>query len=362
MNKQVHIAIDARMINSSGIGRYLDTLLQSIVKDDNLNITLIGDERKLCEWKNECNIIHCTTKVYSLFESFIIFKLLKVHKKFDIYYSPHFITPFIGLNVKKRVSTIHDVFHLSKYSDFNLFKKIYSHFLFTNCYRKSDAVIVISNFTSHEINRYLNIDDSKNNLIYNAVSKDSLDISGVNLYPGSSPYYLFVGNIKPHKNIGRIIKAYYEVKGEIDLILVGKSFDGSFTDKLIRRPKKKDGKGSIKFYGQVSDWQLSSLYQNARCLLFPSLYEGFGLPPLEAALYDCPTILSDIPIFSELYGKDEYLVDPESINSIKESMQKIIYDNKYRQKLLDKINNNKDLYDTSRFVDQHLSVFYNVLD
>ena len=152
--------------------------------------------------------------------------------------------------------------------------------------------------------------------------------------PGAQPYLLFVGNVKPHKNLGRLLDAFDLLKDRIphSLMIVGQK-DGFITgDKEVVRRAERFGK-RVQFTGVLSDDKLRGIYAAADLLVFPSLYEGFGLPPLEAMACGTPVACSRAASLPEVCGNAVEYFDPQDSKDIAEKVLKLIQDGKRRKSL-----------------------------
>src|SRR5258708_9811473 len=148
----------------------------------------------------------------------------------------------------------------------------------------------------------------------------------------SDQYILFFGTVQPRKNISRLIEAFAKISknGEgahdLQLVIVGKK--GWQYEEIFAAPEKFHVSDKVKFLDFVSDDDLPSLYENALCYVLPSLYEGFGLPVLEAMKYDCPVIISNVSSLPEAGGDAALYVDPENVTDIAEKIEKLITNEK----------------------------------
>ncbi len=148
-------------------------------------------------------------------------------------------------------------------------------------------------------------------------------------------YILFVGTLQPRKNIVRLIEAFSCVsKNDIQLVIVGKK--GWLYEEILQAPKKFGVENKVKFLDFVPDEDLSALYQNALCFVLPSLYEGFGLPVLEAMANGCPVITSNVSSLPEAGGDAALYVDPENVDDIVKNLQLIINNAELRKKMIEK--------------------------
>lgn len=163
-------------------------------------------------------------------------------------------------------------------------------------------------------------------------------------YPGIKPakimqnesnsfgkYILFVGTLQPRKNIVRLIEAVSKLPSDLNLVIAGKK--GWLFEEILGAPKKFGVEERVKFLDFVKDEDMPSLYKNAVCFCLPSLYEGFGLPVLEAMKYGCPVVLSNVSSLLEAGGDAAIYVDPESIDSIVKGLKRILDDENLRKEM-----------------------------
>ena len=154
-------------------------------------------------------------------------------------------------------------------------------------------------------------------------------------YGVKGKYILFVGTLQPRKNIKRLIEAFSKLKDkDVDLVVVGKK--GWMYDEIINSPSEFGVGNRVKFLDSVEDEDLSTFYKNAIFFILPSLYEGFGLPVLEAMEYGCPVITSNVSSLPEAGGDAVLYVNPEDVKDITEKMQKLLQDDSLRKELVAK--------------------------
>ena len=234
---------------------------------------------------------------------------------------------------KNQIITIHD---LSFYANKKWFTKGYTIFysLATPIVVKNaHKVITVSDFSKSEIIKYLKIDEGKVEVIYNAVADDvertfdNTKISPIVKTILDYKYILAVCSIDPRKNLQRLIDSFLELNLEnYKLVLVGKT-SSHFNIKL------KSDSENILFTGFVSDSDLSILYKKCEFFIYPSLYEGFGIPPLEAMKNGCAVIVSGIPSLIEVCSEAALYIDPYLVESIKNGILQIISDSNLKQQL-----------------------------
>ncbi|MCX6251677.1 MAG: glycosyltransferase family 1 protein [Bacteroidetes bacterium] len=241
-----------------------------------------------------------------------------------------FLLSFSGLGpifYKNQVITIHDLAFLVNPEWFT--KRYYWFYkIFTPIIaRNAGKIITVSEFSKGEIMQYLGIQEEMIVVVNNAVNfeKSKVPPTGKVI---EGKYLLAVSSLDPRKNLLRIIEAYKQtgIDGEYKLVLVGKSdrvFNMEATTEITERS-----------LGYVSDDQLVQLYRNASLLIYPSLYEGFGIPPLEAMSLGCPVLISDIPVFREVFGDAGWYVDPKDTSDIRDGILAILKNSELRRTLI----------------------------
>lgn len=294
-------AIDCRMMGSGGIGSYLTALLPFFIKD-NLCI-LIGNKEKLLFLKNTVNveILECNISTFSLKELFHFPKsILSVINNCDAYYSPYCNIPN-GINIPI-FTTIHDVVFLDVPGLTGKAGLLARKWFYQRAYNKSKVVFTVSNFSKERIEHHLNTKNIQTIVTYNAIPQWFSE--NVDKNRQKEDFILFVGNIKRHKGLHTLLPAFQKAmqKGfNCKLKIVGNADNFRSQDNTIWNEIKKLPEDSVEFTGRISDEELKHLYSSAKLLIQPSLYEGFGMPPMEALISGTNVVISDIPVFKEIY-------------------------------------------------------------
>ena len=266
-------------------------------------------------------------------------KLLS-YKDIGVFFSP---THYLPLRVPvKSVISILDVSYL--YFP-GLFKKkdLYQLKLWGGySIRKATKIITISNSSKNDIIKAYGVKSEKVTVVYpgikqiSSIKQKELSMEDLKEKFGiSSHYILFVGTLQPRKNIVKLIQAFSKItKQDIELVIVGKK--GWQYEEILAAPEKFGIKTKVKFLDSVSDSDLPLIYKKALCFVLPSLYEGFGLPILEAMQYGCPVLTSNVSSLPEAGGDAAVYFNPEDIDEIASKIEDVISDPKLREEMIKK--------------------------
>jgi glycosyltransferase involved in cell wall biosynthesis len=310
------VVVDARMLKFSGIGVYVNHVLREFQAMD------IPFAFAANPWTEELDgrppEYDFHARVYSVKEQ-IAFKRLGITRD-QIWWSPHYNIPLFHRGTQ--VTTIHDLAHLALPQFFGAWKKqLYSKLMFEAAARKSHSIICVSQFTADELLRLTGADHRKLHVIHNGVDEKWFDPEHGER-PSERPYLLHVGNVKAHKNFQRLIEAFKKIQGryDVDLMLVGRK-EGFLAGDSAELDMTGVAEGRLQFTGHVSDSLLRRYYAHAEALVFPSLYEGFGLPPLEAMASGCPVVASHAASIPEVCGEAAIYCDPLSVDDIADKIK-----------------------------------------
>lgn len=333
------ILIDARLygLENAGLGRYTLNLLESLKKIDRRNKYIILLRSKYFNslkfpptWKK----VKADYQHYSLREQVSLTGLIRKEKP-DVVHFPHFNVP---LSFKGRfVVTIHDLLmHSFKGKEsttlpFPLYsiKRMGYRLVFDNAVKRAVKIIVPTKWVKREVLRVYHIDKDKINVTYEGFNHDLLNAvsnkSVVKRYDLPLPYFFYVGNAYPHKNLERGVEAVVKLnKGGKKAILAIASSRDVFYKRLQKKIKKLKAEKYVKLLGFVPDDDLLSLYQNSAALFYPSLSEGFGLQGLEAMASGTIALVSDIPVFKEVYKDKAVYFNPYDFTSMSDAMENVL--------------------------------------
>lgn len=246
----------------------------------------------------------------------------------DVFFSPTHYAPIIS--PKKSVISILDVSYirypqLFKKSDLNQLTKWTRYSV-----RKASKIFTISQASKDDIIKEYGIAADRIAVTYPGIREESsikyklLSMEDIaKKYGIRGDYILFVGTLQPRKNVTRLVEAFSKLKNKkINLVIVGKK--GWLYEEILEAPDKFHVKDRVKFLDFVSDEDLPSIYKNALCFILPSLYEGFGLPVLEAMKYGCPVITSNVSSLPEAGGDAAIYIDPLNVDDIVRNLELVI--------------------------------------
>lgn len=330
------VVVDARMITHGGIGTYLQQLLMKLEHSSYECFPLLPEQM--------------ASSIYSVREQFELpFKIPSC----DLFWAPHFNIPILPICAKQRIVTIHDLFHLDHLAQFSFSKRLYAKLMMAQAVRRADWMITVSEFSKKRLLTYFPEAKEKVEVIHSGCDHlsplERKPVEGLSL-----PFFLFVGNLKPHKNLPIILEALQNWEG-FDLVVAGK-MEGFIhgVDRKALEKKYPSLKGRIHFLGKISDAELSWLYTHAEALIFPSLYEGWGLPPLEAMHLGCPVIASTAASIPEACGEAASYFDPHNVGELCEKIAELP---KIRNRLIESGKKRATGFTWERTARQHFQLF-----
>ena len=263
-------------------------------------------------------------------------KIYKDKNNLDVFFSPTHYLPLFSV-----VPSVVSIFDLSYLKYPELFKKkdLYQLKIWGRySIKRAKAVITISESSKNAIIEEYKLASDKVHVVYPGI-KELINNREINMtdlqkkYGIKKNFILFVGTIQPRKNIARMVEAISQIP-ELELIVVGKK--GWQYEGILDSPRKFGVENRVKFLEFVPDEELSELYKNAICFVLPSLYEGFGLPILEAMKYGCPVVTSNTSSLPEAGGDAALYFDPEDSSDIAEKIKKLLSDDKLREDMIEK--------------------------
>ena len=343
----MRIGIDARKLHDFGIGTYIRNLLRQLARldretefvvfcreDDRESLTLLGENfRAVTESAGN----------YSIVEQFRIPLALK-REGVQLFHAPHYVLP--PLVRCRSVVTIHDCIHLMfpQYLP-NRIALAYARTSIDLAARRATRVMTVSESSKRDILRFVDTEPDKIDVIYNAyderfgVEPREEDVVRVReRYQLHDEFVLYAGNVKPHKNLERLIEAFDLVRqrglDRLKLVLIGDEI--SKYAALRRAVHQHRLHKYVRFLGYLPEETLAVMYRLAGVFVFPSLYEGFGLPPLEAMASGTPVVTSNVSSLPEVAGDAAVLVDPYDPHAIADGIYRVLTDEDLRHSLRQK--------------------------
>ncbi|MDA8016207.1 MAG: glycosyltransferase family 4 protein [Thermoanaerobaculia bacterium] len=339
------IAIDARKIRDFGIGTYVRNLVRELGEIDQHNryLLFLGPQSRdeLRNLPENFQVVPQRSPVYSIRELFTVAWDL-YRQKVDLYHATHYVLPLVV--PAKAVVTIHDIIHLL-HPEFlpNRFAFHYAERMIRRSLQRGDRILTVSHNTKKDLERHFGYDGRKIEVIHNGIEDlfhEQLEdaelarwMKQLGLREGR--YLLFVGNPKPHKNLDRVVQAYARAVELHDfphqLVCVG---DRSGLEFRIRQRAEQFGLGDrIVLLGHVAQEALPAIYQGAALFLYPTLYEGFGLPVVESMASNTPVITSNTSALKEIAAGYATLVNPLDVEGMARAIVKCLTNDDHRSSL-----------------------------
>jgi len=340
----VRIGIDARKLHDFGIGTYIRNLLRQLARlDRETEYVLLSrpeDAAVLKALGENFRPVAETAGNYSISEQFRIPLALR-REGVALFHAPHYVLP--PLVPCPSVVTIHDCIHLvfPQYLP-NKLALGYARTSMGMAARRAARVLTVSETSKRDIIKFFGTSPDKIDVIYNSydeqfgVEPREEDINRVReRYQLQDEFVLYVGNVKPHKNVERLIEAFHLVRDRgldhLKLVIIGDAV--SKYAALRRAVHRHQLHKYVRFLGFVPEETLAIMYRLAGVFVFPSLYEGFGLPPLEAMASGTPVVVSNLSSLPEVAGNAAVLVDPYHPEAIADGIERVLTDSVFRADL-----------------------------
>ena len=338
-----------------GVGTYIRNVVRTLAQLDRDNkYFLIGSPEKVAEFGPLPPNFHAVALDGGddTLKGNLAFRTIVRRLECDVVHIPHMFWIPRGLGCPY-VLTVHDLLeHMYGSRDASTVRRSLHFYLTRRVLRKAARVIAVSQFTKNEIEKLLAIPDARIEVVYNAIDERFLrgHASEADLeliaqrYLVNYPFILYAGAIRPHKNVVRIIEAFSALKSELqkeqqkeqqfpDLKLIIIGDDLSSHPRLRRTVVRSGVQHDVRFLGFVPIEVLRIFYDVAEIFVFPSLYEGFGLPPLEAMAHGTPVVTSNTSSLPEVVGNAALLVNPENVFEIRRGLQRVLLDPALRARM-----------------------------
>lgn len=343
----MRIGIDARLVfySRAGIGQYITHLTKALARlnPTDVSFTMLQsrkDDSKITDHKRFGRVSLWTPSHHRLEQPALRFETSRLG--LDLLHSPDFIPPF--KRNYKSVITVHDLAFLL-YPQFMTKESARYYGQIDQAVRSTDHIIAVSHATKQDLSKLLGVPDQKVTVIYEGINPqygplDKAEAAAMvqkqwNLEPG---FIFFISTIEPRKNVPTLLRAYRMLrdryKSKARLVLAGKP--GWLYEEVDSSVHQLNLEDDVIFLGRVSDEEVNYLYNAASMVVYPSFYEGFGLPPLEAMRCGTPVIASNIKVMLEVVGDAAILIDPHDDEALAVAMHRILSDDHLRQDLISK--------------------------
>lgn len=374
----MRVAIDIRRMGDFGLGTYTRNIVRALARrDGEIRYLLIGRARlyeQLGKLPENFELLDYPAEPGSV-RTHVHLPAALAQRGVDILHMPWFYAPVVV--PCRMVITVHDLTELvyARAAAGGVIvqagRRHFARRALVNCSR----IISVSQAAKRELARVFGIPESKIEVIYNALDEsfrsepyprdDTLILERHAIH---YPFVLYAGNIRPHKNLPRLIEAFSVAKAELrgnpefdhlKLLVIG--------DELAQHPDLRRAvvrtrvREDVRFLGFVPHPVLRVLYKHARAFLFPSLYEGFGLPPLEAMAHGTPVLTSNVSSLPEVFGDSALLVNPEKVFEIARGIRQILTDEQLRARLIRAGEQRVQLYSWDRAAQQLEEVYRTVM-
>ncbi len=297
----MRIAIDCRLIGQSGIGTFIENVVPHMVATPDADFVLVGDKAQLADYagRENCTVVECTYGSFSPKE-LLRFPVKEVNTC-DVFYTPNFNIP-MGIRIPI-YCTIHDiVFFDTEHFGSTLHRAALKWYV-RRALRIAKGVFTVSQFSRQRIQDYFHTQRDIQ-VLCNGLSQELLEYKACHPVVQQRAGIVYLGNIKRYKGIHILWQAYQKLMDEggnvPPLTIIGR-FDFRTKDDEILQTVLAN-KDKVRLVTDATNQQVYDILAQAACLVSPSLYEGFGIPPLEAMSLGTPVILSDIPVYQEIYG------------------------------------------------------------
>jgi glycosyltransferase involved in cell wall biosynthesis len=345
----MRVAIDIRRARDYGLGTYIRNIVNQLARiDDESQYLLIGERRHIAEFDELPRNFELLEYAHQpgTFRTHLHLPWLLRQRRVDILHMPWFYAPAIVPS--RLVITVHDLSDvLAPPVGGSPPVQTGRLFFARRALNRADHIFAVSHASKRDLARFFHIPESKISVVYDAVDERFLreplpaDADRIlERHAVNSPYVLYAGNIRPQKNLPRLIEAFAVAKAELrgnpefdqlKLLVIGEALNrhADLRRAVVRARVRED----VRFLGFVPSPVLRVFYSRASAFLFPSLYEGFGLPPLEAMAHGTPVLTSNVSSLPEVFQEAALLVNPENVFDIARGIRQILTENALRQTL-----------------------------
>ncbi|MBU1180271.1 glycosyltransferase family 4 protein [Patescibacteria group bacterium] len=335
-NKEINICIDTRaLLGSGGVPQYTKHLIKNLDSEGKTFYLFCNSLKRLKDFESRFLKIFFRIPNKALNASLLFGKKphlntmieKKLGKEIDLFILPNI--NFWRSKGDKKIIIAHDLSYAIN-SKFFCFHDRLWHWILKpeRLYREADLIIAVSQNTKKDLMNIYNIPEEKIKVIYPGVNLDAAE-----LLNKKENYILYLANLEPRKNILGLIDAYERVNTDFDLVIAG---SGKYKPIIKRRIAKSPKRDKMKLTGFVKESEKAKLIYEAQAFVYPSFYEGFGFPPLEAQLLGVPVVASSTSSMSEVLGDSALLVNPYDPNEIAKAIDEVLNNRDLRNKLIER--------------------------
>ena len=332
--KDINICIDSRaLLGSGGIPQYTEHLIKNLETEGKTLYLFCNSLRKIEQYKFRFLKVftRIPNKIFNF--SLLLFgwpkinKMIerKISKKIDLYFLPNI--NFWRDKDAKKIVVAHDLSYVVNPKFFCFRDRVWHKIINPKrLYTEADIVIAVSHNTKKDLINFFNIPEEKIKVIYPGVNVDATELQNK-----KENYILYLANLEPRKNILGLIDAYERILTDIDLVIAG---GGHYKKQIKKRIKQSSKKDRIKLIGYVKEGEKAKLISEAQLFVYPSFYEGFGFPPLEAQILGIPVVASLTSSMSEVLGSSAILINPYNSLEISKAIDEILINDDLRDELI----------------------------
>jgi glycosyltransferase involved in cell wall biosynthesis len=347
----MRIAIDVRRMYEFGLATYIRNVVRTLGRIDTVNeYFLVGSAARFEQLGELPENFHFLPlqNAEATFANYLEMHKVINRNEVDLIHVPNtFWRPLI--TKAPFVVTVHDLLdYMYRARTSDAMRRTIHNYMTGQVMRHAARIFAVSKFTKRDVSRFFDVAPEKIEVVYNALDDSFLHGHATEYekamirgrYQVDSPFLLYAGRISPHKNVARIIEAFSALKAELakggeypdlKLIIIG---DEVSKNPDIRRAVIRSGmQHEVRFLGFVPIEVLRVFYDMAKVFVFPSLYEGFGLPPLEAMAHGTPVVTASTSSLPEVVGEAAQLVNPENVFEISRALQRVLLDQALRERM-----------------------------
>jgi len=369
----MRIGIDAQMLCGvvTGIERYASEITQEIISTNSDSVFFLYAPKTLATDEWAATNVTVRSSVFKSRLGKILWSQTQLpywtnKDNLDVFWGPTHRLPRLLSRKIARVVTIHDLVWKHAGETMPRINRLTERCLMPDAIRLADLVMADSRSTADAIAGEFPLVKDRIRMVHLGVTAlpESLSFDTLKLLGVDRPYFLFVGTLEPRKNLRRLLRAYAlldEIVRKQTLLVIagGKGWGNVDLVSLVHSLGLTD---SVRLVGYVSEEHLSTLYAHARFLAMPSLYEGFGLPLVEAMSFGVPVLTSSSSSLPEVAGDAGVLVDPHNTNSIAYGLLQILKDDTLRNELAIRAKVNSARFSWKKAAKETMEIFYEAID